>query len=69
MGDINDATLGNPAIFQEQDILKKAQWGILRSVAFRPHLTIGLALYRRELSSQQGNYALLGAEHIHFKVL
>jgi hypothetical protein len=45
MGDINDATLGNPAIFQKQDALKEAQRGIVRPVAFRPHLAMGLAIF------------------------
>jgi len=45
--------LPNPAIFQKQDILKEAQRGILRPVAFGPYLTMGLALYRKDLSSQQ----------------
>jgi hypothetical protein len=67
--DLHDATLGSPAISQKQDTSKEAQRGILRPVAFRPHLTMELALYRRKLSSQQGNYALLGAGHIHLEVV
>jgi hypothetical protein len=36
---------GNPAVYFK------------RPVAFRPHLTMDLALYRKELSSQQANDA------------
>jgi len=42
--DLYDVTLGNPAISQKQDTLKEAQRGISRPVAFRPHVTMGLAL-------------------------
>jgi hypothetical protein len=33
--DLNDVTLGSPAIFEKQDTLKEGQQGILRPVAFR----------------------------------
>jgi len=47
--DLYDVTLGSPAIFQKQGTLKEAQRGILRPVAFRPHLTMGLvfSLWKR----------------------
>ncbi len=57
LSDLNDVTLGSPAIFQKQDNLKEAQRGILIPVAFRPHLTMGLVFHRGGLSSQQANYA------------
>jgi hypothetical protein len=38
-------------------LLKRLNGRILRPVAFRPHLTMGLVLYRKDLGSQQANYA------------
>ncbi len=55
--DLHDVTLGSPAIFQKQDTLKEAQRGILRPVAFRPHLSMGLALYRRRFKLSTGKLA------------
>ncbi len=55
-------------IFQKQDTLKEAQRGILRPVAFRPHLTMGLAFYRRGFKLPTGKNRLLGAGHIQFEV-
>ena len=58
-------------IFQKQDTLKEAQRGILRilrPVAFRPHLTMGLALQRRGFKLPTGKNHLSGAEHIQFEV-
>ncbi len=66
--DLYDVTLGSPAIFQKQGASKEAQRGILRPVAFRPHLTMGLALYRRKFKLPTGKLCLLGARHIHFEV-
>jgi len=43
--DLAVITFGNPAIFEKQDTLKKTQQGILRPVAFRPHLAMDLAFY------------------------
>jgi hypothetical protein len=57
LSDLYDVTFGSPAIFQKQDTSKEAQRGILRPVAFRPHLTMGLALSGRVIGSQQANYA------------
>jgi hypothetical protein len=53
--------------FRKKKIVNEGQWEISRPVAFRLHLTMNLALYRGEISSQQGNYALLGARHIHLR--
>ena len=53
---------------QRQDTLKEAQRGILRPVAFRPHLIMSLALHRRRFKLPTGKLYLLGAGHIHFEV-
>jgi len=66
--DLYDVTLGNPAIFQKQDTIKEAQRGILRPVAFRPHLMMSLALYRKRFELPTGKLCLLGAGHIHCEV-
>ena len=41
----------------------------LRPVAFRPHLTMGLAFYRRRFKLPTGKLRLLGAGHIQFEVV
>ena len=43
--------------FKSKMLLKRLNGRILRPVAFRPHLTMGLVLYRKDLGSQQANYA------------
>ncbi len=55
-------------IIQKQDTLKEAQRGILKPVAFRPHLTMSLALYRKRFELPTGKLCLLGAGHIQFEV-
>ena len=65
--DLYDFTFGNPAIFQKQDTLKEAQRGILRPVAFRPHLTMSLAFSGSGFELPTGKLCLLGAGHIHFE--
>jgi hypothetical protein len=49
--DFNDVTLGSSAVFEIRSLneaqekpRKRSQPGIVRSVAFRPHLSMGLAL-------------------------
>jgi hypothetical protein len=42
--------------------------GILRPVAFRPHLTMGLAFSGRGFGSQQVRIAYVGAGHNEFGV-
>ena len=59
---------GNPAIFQKQGTLKEAQRANIRPVAFRPNLTMGLALYRKRFELPTGKNRLLGAGHIEFEV-
>ena len=57
LSDHYDVTIGSSAIFQKKMPLKRLNGRILRPVAFRPHLTMGLVLYRKDLGSQQANYA------------
>jgi hypothetical protein len=64
--DLYDVTLGNPAFFQNQDTLKEAQRGILRSVAFRLPITGDLAFFIKGFELPTGKRCLLGARHIHF---
>jgi|SaaInl4_150m_RNA_FD_contig_31_402940_length_410_multi_2_in_0_out_0_1 hypothetical protein len=64
-----DVTIGSPAIFQKQDTSKEVQRGILRPVAFRPHLTMNLALYRKRFALPTGKPYLLGAGHLQFEVV
>jgi len=51
IGDLDDVTLGSSAVFETQSLKEsqqkprtRSQTNPLRSVAFRPHLSMGLAL-------------------------
>ena len=64
----NIVTLGSPAIFQKQETLEEGEKEISRPVAFRPHLTMGLAFCGRGFELPTGKLCLLGAGHIQFEV-
>jgi hypothetical protein len=51
-----------------KNALNEGQTEALRPVAFRPHLTMGLAFYRRGFKLPTGKLCLLGAGHIYFEV-
>jgi len=56
LGDLNDVTLGSSAVFESQNPNEmpeksgsRGQKELLRPVAFRPHLSMGLALARKRM--------------------
>ena len=49
--------------------VKEVQRGILRPMAFRPHLMIDLAFSGRDFELLTGKRCLSGAEHIQFEVV
>jgi len=67
--DLYDVTLGSPAIFPKgENAEREAQQGILRPVAFRLHLTMGLAFYGIGFELPTGKKRLSGAGHTQFEV-